>query len=78
MKIDQEKVKKTVQQLEVEKGVKARELEEVNRRLGELSPRVQSYFGTLDPEALSVKKAELEAKIEEDVKKLESLGVKFQ
>lgn len=78
MKIDQDKVKKTVQQLEVEKGVKARELEEVNKKLGELAPRVQAYFGTLDPEALAHKKAELEARIEEDVKKLESLGVKFQ
>lgn len=73
--MDVKKLRSVIQDLEIKKGVKLQELEAAKKEADDLGARVESYFGTRDPEKLAGIEADLEAKLAESMAKLKEMGV---
>ena len=74
---DIEKVKTLISRLEVEKGVKERNLNDLRAKLAELQPKVENFFGTSDIDVILSKLPELENELAEKLKELEKMNVTF-
>ena len=74
---DIEKVKTLISRLEVEKGIKERNLNDLKSKLAELQPKVENFFGTSDIDVILSKLPELENELAEELKELEKMNVTF-
>jgi uncharacterized membrane protein len=66
-----------LQDLKVQQGVKAKDLEKAKERLSEARKKVKDMFGTDDEKELNKKAEEINVQIKEKVKELADLGVEI-
>lgn len=66
-----------LQDLKVQQGVKAKDLEKAKERLAEARKKVKEMFGTDDEKKLNDKCEEINLQIKDKVKELADLGVEI-